>query len=81
GEVHDSEGYAKSSVKVGVAIVTYGPGATNAITGIAYAMGDSVPLLVFTGQVGTRVIGKDAFKEAYVLGMTMPITNYNFQIR
>ncbi len=81
GAVHEAEGYAKSSGKVGVAIVTSGPGATNAITGIADAMGDSVPLLVFTGQVATRGIGKDAFQEADVLGMTMPITKYNYQIR
>ncbi|HEM5565790.1 TPA: acetolactate synthase large subunit [Streptococcus suis] len=81
GAVHEAEGYAKSSGKVGVAIVTSGPGATNAITGIADAMGDSVPLLVFTGQVATRGIGKDAFQEADVLGMIMPITKYNYQIR
>lgn len=81
GAVHEAEGYAKSSGKVGVAIVTSGPGATNAITGIADAMGDSVPLLVFTGQVATRGIGKDAFQEADVIGMTMPITKYNYQIR
>ncbi len=64
-----------------MAIVTSGPGATNAITGIVDAMGDSVPLLVFTGQVATRGIGKDTFQEADVLGMTMPITKYNYQIR
>lgn len=81
GAVHEAEGYAKSTGRVGVAIVTSGPGATNAITGIADAMGDSVPLLVFTGQVATRGIGKDAFQEADVLGMTMPITKYNYQIR
>ncbi|HFI0355648.1 TPA: acetolactate synthase large subunit [Streptococcus suis] len=81
GAIHAAEGYAKSSGKIGVAIVTSGPGATNAITGIADAMGDSVPLLVFTGQVATRGIGKDAFQEADVLGMTMPITKYNYQIR
>ncbi|MDQ8758632.1 acetolactate synthase large subunit [Streptococcus ruminantium] len=81
GAVHEAEGYAKSSGKVGVAIVTSGPGATNAITGIVDAMGDSVPLLVFTGQVATRGIGKDTFQEADVLGMTMPITKYNYQIR
>ncbi len=81
GAVHEAEGYAKSSGKVGVAIVTSGPGATNAITGIADAMGDSVPLFSFTGQVATRGIGKDAFQEADVLGMTMPITKYNYQIR
>lgn len=81
GAVHEAEGYAKSSGKIGVALVTSGPGATNAITGIADAMGDSVPILVFTGQVATRGIGKDAFQEADVLGMTMPITKYNYQIR
>lgn len=81
GAVHEAEGYAKSTGRVGVAIVTSGPGATNAITGIADAMGDSVPLLVFTGQVATRGIGKDAFQEADIIGVTMPITKYNYQIR
>ena len=60
--------------KLGVAVVTSGPGATNANTGIADAMGDSVPLLVFTGQVNRAGIGKDAFKEADIVGITMPIT-------
>lgn len=81
GAVHAAEGYAKSTGKLGVALVTSGPGATNAITGIADAMGDSVPLLVFTGQVATRGIGKDAFQEADIIGITTPITKYNYQIR
>ncbi len=81
GAVHEAEGYAKSTGKLGVALVTSGPGATNAITGIADAMGDSVPLLVFTGQVATRGIGKDAFQEADIIGITTPITKYNYQVR
>ncbi|MGT2964096.1 acetolactate synthase large subunit [Streptococcus acidominimus] len=81
GATHEAEGYAKSTGKIGVALVTSGPGATNAITGIADAMGDSVPMLVFTGQVATRGIGKDAFQEADIIGITMPITKYNYQIR
>ncbi|KXT75318.1 acetolactate synthase large subunit [Streptococcus sp. DD12] len=81
GCVHEAEGYAKSTGKVGVAVVTSGPGATNAITGIADAMSDSVPLLVFTGQVATAGIGKDAFQEADIVGITMPITKYNYQVR
>ncbi|MEW4354534.1 acetolactate synthase large subunit [Streptococcus pneumoniae] len=81
GCLHEAEGYAKSTGKIGVAIVTSGPGATNAITGIADAMSDSVPLLVFTGQVGISGIGKDAFQEADIVGITMPITKYNYQVR
>ncbi|MET3645191.1 thiamine pyrophosphate-dependent acetolactate synthase large subunit-like protein [Streptococcus gallinaceus] len=81
GSVHEAEGYAKSTGKLGVALVTSGPGATNAITGIADALGDSVPLLVFTGQVARRGIGKDAFQEADIIGVTMPVTKYNYQIR
>ncbi|MDT9506140.1 acetolactate synthase large subunit [Streptococcus mutans] len=81
GAVHEAEGFAKSTGKLGVAIVTSGPGATNAITGIADAMSDSVPMLVFTGQVATLGIGKDAFQEADIIGITMPITKYNYQIR
>jgi len=71
GSLHEAEGYAKSTGKLGVALVTSGPGATNAITGIADAMSDSVPLLVFTGQVATSGIGKDAFQEADIVGITM----------
>lgn len=81
GATHEAEGYAKSTGKIGVALVTSGPGATNAITGIADAMGDSVPLLVFTGQVATKGIGKDAFQEADIIGITTPITKYNYQVR
>ncbi|GFH42869.1 acetolactate synthase [Lactococcus hodotermopsidis] len=81
GATHEAEGYAKSSGKLGVALVTSGPGATNAITGIADANSDSVPMLVFTGQVATPGIGKDAFQEADIIGVTMPITKYNYQIR
>ncbi|CQR26018.1 acetolactate synthase catalytic subunit [Streptococcus varani] len=81
GAVHAAEGYAKSSGRIGVVVVTSGPGATNAITGIADAMGDSVPLLVFSGQVATPGIGKDAFQEADIIGITTPITKYNYQIR
>lgn len=81
GALHEAEGYAKSTGKIGVAIVTSGPGATNAITGIADGMSDSVPMLVFTGQVARSGIGKDAFQEADIIGITMPITKYNYQIR
>lgn len=81
GAVHEAEGFAKSTGKIGVSLVTSGPGATNAITGIADAMGDSVPMLVITGQVATQGIGKDAFQEADIIGITMPITKYNYQIR
>lgn len=81
GALHEAEGYAKSTGKIGVAIVTSGPGATNAITGIADGMSDSVPMLVFTGQVARSGIGKDAFQEADIIGITIPITKYNYQIR
>ncbi len=81
GALHAAEGYAKVTGKPGVVIVTSGPGATNAITGIADAMSDSLPLVVFTGQVATPGIGKDAFQEADVMGLTMPITKNNYQVR
>ncbi|MFZ2577787.1 MAG: acetolactate synthase large subunit [Lactococcus hircilactis] len=81
GATHEAEGYAKASGEVGVVVVTSGPGATNTITGIADAYLDSVPLLVFTGQVGRAAIGKDAFQEADTVGITAPITKYNYQIR
>lgn len=81
GAVHAAEGYAKVTGKPGVVIVTSGPGATNVVTGIADAMGDSVPLIVITGQVATPGIGKDAFQEADVIGITMPITKNNYQVR
>lgn len=81
GAIHAAEGYARISGKPGVVIATSGPGATNIVTGLTDAMMDSLPLVVFTGQVATSVIGSDAFQEADVLGITMPITKYNYQVR
>lgn len=81
GGIHAAEGYARISGKPGVVIVTSGPGATNIVTGLTDAMIDSLPLVVFTGQVATGVIGTDAFQEADVLGITTPITKYNYQVR
>lgn len=81
GAVHAAEGYAKATGKPGVVLVTSGPGATNVVTGIADAMIDSVPLVVITGQVTTPGIGKDAFQEADMLGITVPITKNNYQVR
>ncbi|PKG25056.1 acetolactate synthase large subunit [Niallia nealsonii] len=81
GGIHAAEGYARISGKPGVVIATSGPGATNIVTGLADAMMDSLPLVVFTGQVATGVIGTDAFQEADILGITTPITKYNCQIR
>lgn len=80
GATHAAEGYARVSGKPGVVVVTSGPGATNAITGIADAYSDSLPLIVITGQVATPGIGKDAFQEADILSMTTPITKHNYQI-
>ena len=74
GATHAAEGYARVSGKPGVVVVTSGPGATNAMTGIADAYSDSLPLVVITGQVATPGIGKDAFQEADILSMTTPIT-------
>ncbi|MEP7077274.1 MAG: thiamine pyrophosphate-binding protein, partial [Acidobacteriota bacterium] len=81
GAVHAAEGYARASGKVGVALVTSGPGATNAVTGIATAYMDSVPLVVITGQVPTAVIGTDAFQEVNTFGITMPIVKHNYLVR
>lgn len=81
GAVHMAEGYAKASGKTGVVVVTSGPGATNTVTGIADAYMDSVPLVVFTGQVHEKLIGKDSFQEVNITGITQPITKYNFQVR
>lgn len=80
GATHAAEGYARVSGKPGVVVVTSGPGATNAITGIADAYSDSLPLVVITGQVATPGIGKDAFQEADILSMTTPITKHNYQV-
>ncbi|MCK0473564.1 acetolactate synthase large subunit [Halalkalibacter sp. APA_J-10(15)] len=81
GAIHAAEGYARVSGKPGVCVVTSGPGATNVVTGIADAMMDSLPLVVITGQVASTVIGTDAFQEADMIGITMPITKHNFQVR
>ncbi|WP_040851333.1 acetolactate synthase 3 large subunit [Thiorhodospira sibirica] len=79
--VHAAEGYAKSTQRPGVALVTSGPGATNAITGIADAYMDSVPLVVFTGQVPTSLIGNDAFQEVDTVGITRPCVKHNFLVK
>jgi len=81
GATHMAEGYAKATGKVGVVLVTSGPGATNTVTGIADAYMDSVPIVVFTGQVPTHLIGNDAFQEADICGITRPITKHNFLVR
>ncbi len=81
GAVHAADGYARASGKVGVAIVTSGPGATNTVTGIATASMDSIPLVVFTGQVPTMLIGNDAFQEADIVGITRPCTKHNYLVK
>src|SRR5690606_33758778 len=81
GAIHAAEGYARVSGKAGVVLATSGPGATNLVTGIADAMLDSLPLVVFTGQVATSVIGTDAFQEADIIGITQPITKHNYQVK
>lgn len=79
--VHAAQGYARVSGKVGCAIVTSGPGAMNTITGVADAMIDSTPMVVICGQVGAAMLGTDAFQEVDVVGVTQPITKWNYQIR
>jgi len=81
GAVHAAEGYAKATGQVGVVLVTSGPGATNTVTGIADAYMDSVPIVVFTGQVATHLIGNDAFQEADIVGITRSITKHNFLVK
>ncbi len=81
GAVHMAEGYARSTGKPGVVVVTSGPGATNTVTGIADAYMDSIPLVVITGQVKTHFIGSDAFQEADVTGITRPITKHNYLVK
>jgi acetolactate synthase-1/2/3 large subunit len=80
GATHMADGYARASGKVGVAIATSGPGATNMVTGIATAMMDSVPIVCITGQVGSKAIGSDAFQETDVTGVTLPITKHNYLV-
>jgi acetolactate synthase-1/2/3 large subunit len=81
GAVHAADGYARASGKVGVALVTSGPGATNTVTGIANASMDSTPLVVFSGQVPTLLIGNDAFQEADIVGITRPCTKHNYLVK
>ncbi|HET7502716.1 MAG TPA: biosynthetic-type acetolactate synthase large subunit [Kofleriaceae bacterium] len=80
GAAHMADGYARASGKVGVAIATSGPGATNLVTGIATAMLDSVPIVCITGQVPSQVIGSDAFQETDITGVTLPITKHNYLV-
>ncbi|MEK7881020.1 MAG: biosynthetic-type acetolactate synthase large subunit, partial [Deltaproteobacteria bacterium] len=81
GAVHMADGYARSSGRPGVVVVTSGPGATNTVTGIATAYMDSIPVVVFTGQVPTALIGNDAFQEADIVGITRPCTKHNFLVK
>jgi acetolactate synthase-1/2/3 large subunit len=81
GAVHAADGYARASGKTGVCLVTSGPGATNTVTGIATAYMDSIPLVVFTGQVPTQLIGNDAFQEVDIVGITRPCTKHNYLVQ
>ena len=81
GAIHMAEGYARSTGRPGVVIVTSGPGATNIVTGLTDAKMDSIPLFVISGQVPTSAIGSDAFQEADMFGISIPITKYNALIK
>jgi len=81
GAVHAADGYARASGRVGVCLVTSGPGATNTVTGIASAYMDSIPIVVFTGQVPTALIGNDAFQEVDIVGITRPCTKHNYLVK
>src|SRR2546421_341303 len=78
---HAADGYARATGKVGVCVATSGPGATNLVTGLTTAYMDSTPILAITGQVGRPFIGRDAFQETDVIGVTQPITKHNFLVR
>ncbi len=80
GAAHMADGYARASGKVGVAIATSGPGATNLVTGIATAMLDSIPLVCITGQVPSKILGTDAFQEVDITGITLPVTKHNYLV-
>ena len=80
GATHAAQGYARTSGKVGVAIATSGPGATNLVTGIADAQIDSTPMVCITGQVGSHLLGSDAFQETDIIGISTPVTKWNYQI-
>ena len=81
GAVHMADGYARASGRTGVCLVTSGPGATNTVTGLATAYMDSVPIVVFSGQVPTLLIGNDAFQEADTTGITRPCTKHNYLVK
>ena len=80
GATHMADGYARASGRVGVAVATSGPGATNMVTGIATAMMDSSPIVCITGQVGSKLLGSDAFQETDITGVTLPITKHNYLV-
>ena len=80
GATHMADGFARATGKVGVAIATSGPGATNMVTGLATAMMDSSPIVCITGQVGSKLIGSDAFQETDITGITLPVTKHNFLV-
>ena len=80
GATHMADGYARATGRVGVAVATSGPGATNMVTGIATAMMDSSPIVCITGQVGSGLIGSDAFQETDITGITLPITKHNYLV-
>src|ERR1700712_1596065 len=80
GAAHMADGYARASGGVGVCIATSGPGATNMVTGMATAMLDSIPIVAITGQVGSKVLGSDAFQEIDITGITLPIPKHNFLV-
>src|SRR6202161_4494454 len=80
GAAHMADGYARASGKVGVAVATSGPGATNLVTGIATAMLDSIPIVCITGNVSSKVLGTDAFQEVDITGITLPVTKHNFLV-
>ena len=81
GAVHAADGYARAGGRVGVCLVTSGPGATNTVTGIASAYMDSIPVVVITGQVPTHLIGNDAFQEVDIVGITRPCTKHNYLVK
>ena len=81
GATHAAEGYARSTGKVGVVLVTSGPGATNAVTGLTDALMDSIPMVCLTGQVPTQLIGNDAFQECDTTGITRPCTKHNYLVK
>ena len=81
GAVHAADGYSRSTEKIGVALVTSGPGVTNAVTGIATAYMDSIPMVIITGQVPTHAIGQDAFQECDTVGITRPCVKHNFLVK